>query len=28
LTSERGLAIRTLLHIFERGEALRLIEAG
>lgn len=28
LTSARGQAIRNLLHIFERGEALRLIAAG
>jgi ATP-dependent DNA helicase RecG len=28
LTSERGNALRTLLHIFEREEAVRLIEAG
>ena len=28
LTSERGQALRFLLHLFEREEAVRLIEAG
>ena len=28
LTSERGQALRLLLHLFEREEAVRLIEAG
>jgi ATP-dependent DNA helicase RecG len=28
LTSERGRALRLLLHLFEREEAVRLIEAG
>lgn len=28
LASEQGRAVRTLLHLFEREEAIRLIEAG
>jgi ATP-dependent DNA helicase RecG len=28
LTSERGRALRLLLHLFDRDEAVRLIEAG
>ena len=28
LTSERGQAIRHLLYLFERDEAVRLIRAG
>jgi ATP-dependent DNA helicase RecG len=28
LTSERGQALRILLHLFEREDAVRLIEAG
>ncbi len=28
LSSKRGQALRSLLHLFERAEALRLIEAG
>jgi ATP-dependent DNA helicase RecG len=28
LTSERGRALRLLLHLFDREEAVRLIEAG
>jgi ATP-dependent DNA helicase RecG len=28
LTSSRGEALRLLLHLFERGEAARLIAAG
>jgi hypothetical protein len=28
LSSERGKALRVLLHLFERDDAVRLIEAG
>jgi ATP-dependent DNA helicase RecG len=28
LTGERGEALRALLYLFERDEAVRLIEAG
>jgi len=28
LASERGRALRFLLHLFDREEAVRLIEAG
>jgi ATP-dependent DNA helicase RecG len=28
LTGERGQALRVLLYLFERDEAIRLIEAG
>jgi ATP-dependent DNA helicase RecG len=28
LTSERGRALRVLLYLFERDEAVRLLEAG
>jgi ATP-dependent DNA helicase RecG len=28
LTSARGTALRLLLHLFERGEAVRLLRSG